>query len=344
MVLISDSLEKELVFPLDLFLNALFAGAVFWGTSGSSMKQKSRRKEILFIPSQSMIVVICFLFLGSLCSFAADVMSYIYHPPESSLDKRYLYHWEILRTALEKTQQKYGPFRMEPSELMTEKRQAFELKNATGKLTVMYLSTTPDFETNLVPVRIPVDKNLGGYCIFLIRKENQSKFQSIKTLDDLRQFTYGLGLGWIDVDILRSNRFNVVTGSNYNGLFEMLVNKRFDVFLRAAVEITDEYDERKARMPDLKIEENLIFYYPLPMYFWFSKTDEGRRLAARAEEGMRVMIEDGTYDKIFDKYQRHKIERLRLNGRKVFRIDNPFVGPETPFADKRLWFDPQSYK
>jgi ABC-type amino acid transport substrate-binding protein len=271
-------------------------------------------------------------------------MLYVYHPPESSLDVRYLYHWEILRTALEKTKPKWGPYRMVASEFMTEKRQAFELKNHTGKLTVMYLSTTPDFERNLTGVHIPVDKNLGGYCVFLIRKGEQARFDNVQSLDDLRQFTYGLGLGWIDVGILQSNGFRVVTGSTYDGLFEMLVNKRFDVFLRAATEVLDEYDHRKDTLKDLYIEKRILFYYPLPMYFWFPKTDEGRRLAARAEEGMRMMIADGTYDRIFDQYQRHKIETLRLKNRRLFTIRNPNVGPETPFGDKRLWFDPQTYK
>jgi len=271
-------------------------------------------------------------------------MKYIYHPPESALDVRYMYHWEILRTALDKTTDKWGPYRMVPSEFMTERRQAFELKNATGKLTVMYLSTTPEFERTLVPVRIPVDKNLGGYCLLLIRKDEKARFANIQSLDDLKKFRYGFGLGWIDVDILRASGFNVVTGSSYDGLFEMLVHKRFDIFLRAATEVLDEYDQRKERLPELCIEDHIIFYYPLPMYFWFPKTAEGRRLAARAEEGMRMMIADGTYDRIFDKYQRSKIERLRLKDRKIFSIPNPNVGPETPFADKRLWFDPKTYK
>jgi len=271
-------------------------------------------------------------------------MTYVYHPPESSLDVRYLYHWEILRTALEKTKAKWGPYRMVPSESMSERRQAFELKSASGKLTVMYLSTTPDFERTLIPIRIPVDRNLGGYCIFLIRDGEQARFNAVKSLDDLRRFSYGLGLGWIDVDILKANRFNVVTGSSYDGLFEMLVNKRFDVFLRAAVEVLDEYEQRRNTLKDLRIEDSIVFYYPLPMYFWFSKTDEGRRLAARAEEGMRMMIADGTYDRIFDQYQRHKIEKLHLRTRRMFSINNPFVGPETPFADKRLWFDPKTYR
>jgi ABC-type amino acid transport substrate-binding protein len=288
-----------------------------------------------------------FLLTLLLFSFAAasraQVMTYIYHAPESSLDVRYLYHWEILRTALERTTPKWGAYRMVPSEFMTERRQAFELKNATGKLTVMYLSTTPDFEQHLVPIRIPVDKNLGGYCVFLIRRDEQQRFATVRSIDDLRRFTYGLGLGWVDVDILKADGFRVVTGSSYDGLFEMLVNKRFDVFLRAATEVLDEYGQRKESLP-LTIEDSIILYYPLPMYFWFPKTAEGRRLAARAEEGMRMMIADGTYDRIFDVYQRQKIERLRLKQRKIFRIANPFLGPETPFNDKRLWFDPQTWK
>jgi hypothetical protein len=271
-------------------------------------------------------------------------MTYVYHAPESPLDRRYLYHWEILRTALERTREKWGPFRMVQSEPMTEQRQRFEIQNATGKLTVLYLSTVPELERRLVPIRIPVDKDLGGYCVLLIRREERGRFQGVRSLDDLRRFTIGLGQGWIDVDILRANRFRVVTGSSYDGLFEMLVHRRFDAFLRAATEVLDEVEERRATLPDLFIEERLLLFYPLPMYFWFPRTDEGRRLAARAEEGMRAMIADGSYDAIFDRYQRHKIERLRLKERRLLRIENPFLGPETPLADKRLWFDPASYR
>jgi hypothetical protein len=271
-------------------------------------------------------------------------MTYLYHPPESAGDVRYEYHWEILRTALERTTPKWGPYRLAASESMTEQRQRFELKSGTGKLTVMYLSTTPDLEKDLVPIRIPVDKNLGGYCVFLIRKDDQPRFSSVRTLEDLRRFRYGLGLGWIDVEILRASGFQVVTGSSYEGLFEMLVHRRFDVFLRAAVEVLDEVERRKGALPELHVEDGILFYYPLPMYFWFHPGPEGRRLAARAEEGMRAMIDDGTYDAIFDKYQRWKIERLKLRSRRIFRIENPLLGPETPFSDKRLWFDPRSYR
>ena len=272
------------------------------------------------------------------------VMTYIHHPPESARDVRYLYQWEVLRTALEKTHAKWGPYRLVAGEVMTERRQAYELRNATGNLTVMYLGTTPEFERELVPVRIPVDRSLGGYCVFLVRAGEQARFDAVRTLDDLRQFTYGLGLGWIDVEILRASGFNVGTGSSYDGVFEMLVNRRFDVFLRGAVEILDEYEQRREELRDIRIEDSLLLYYPLPMYFWFAKTPEGQRLAQRAEAGLRLMLADGSYDEIFDRYQRAKIERLHLKTRKAYRIDNPFLGPETPLADRRLWFDPTTYR
>ncbi len=291
------------------------------------------------------ICVLVSLTIATRALSAADaVMKYIYHPPESSLDVRYLYQWEILRTALAKTESKWGPYAMVASERMTEQRQAFELENKTGKLTVMYLSTTPEFEKKLIPVRIPVDRNLGGYCVFLIRKDEQKRFAAIRSVADLKQFTYGLGLGWIDIGILRASGLKVVTGSSYEGLFEMLSAGRFDIFLRGASEILDEYDQRRPKLTNLAIEENLILYYPMPMYFWFARNDAGRRLAKRAEEGMRMMIADGTYDVIFDKYQRSKIERLHLKQRRIVRIGNPNLGPETPLSDKRLWFDPKTYQ
>ena len=274
---------------------------------------------------------------------APTEMRYIYTGPESPSDVRYVYHWEILRTALGKTTEKYGPYRMMQSEPMTQLRQAHELSKATGTITVTCLAPEVGYGRNLTCILIPVDRGLVGYRVFLIRRERKDDFAGIATLDDLRRFSFGFGLGWGEVAFLQQSGFTVVTGSTYDGLFEMLVNNRFDALPRGAFEVLDEFEQYRARFPDLFIEESICLSYPHPVYFLFSGSDEGRRLATRAEEGMRMMIDDGTYDRIFDKHQRHKIERLRLKERKLFRVENPTLGPETPFADKRLWFDPQTY-
>ena len=289
---------------------------------------------------------LCFLVghLGFVLTSAAAPMRYVYHPPESKLDHRYIYQWKMLEISLEQTVATFGPYTMEPSAFMTERRQAHELMNATGLLSVMYLSPTPELEKHLIPVRIPVDKNLGGYCVFLLRAQDLPRLAAVRTADGLRPFRIGLGLGWVDVGILESNGFRVVTGSSYDGLFEMLANGRFDLLPRAAVEILDEFEQRKAVLPNVVIEPNLIFYYPLPMYFWFARTAEGQRLASRVDSGLRAMITEGTFDRIFTEYQGAKIEKLALRSRHIIRIDNPNLGPETPFADKRLWFDPATYR
>ena len=180
-------------------------------------------------------------------------MEYVYNAPESETDQRYMYHWEILRTALDKTVRKYGPYRMVPAKTMTEKRQLAELRQATGEITLMYLGTTREMEHTLLPVRIPVDRNFGGYCVLLIRSEDQERMNNVRTIDDLRKLSIGQGYGWIDVGIFTHNGFKVVTGSNYEGLFKMLVNKRFDVFSRSAVEISDEFENRQPVLKNLKI-------------------------------------------------------------------------------------------
>src|SRR4051812_18367481 len=65
-----------------------------------------------------------------------EEMLYVYNGPESPLDHRYDYHWQVLREALEKTRPKFGSYRMEAAGYMSEDRQVFELQNRTGKLNV----------------------------------------------------------------------------------------------------------------------------------------------------------------------------------------------------------------
>lgn len=295
----------------------------------------------MFYKILSLIICLCVSVL-SFSSIAAknEHMTYIYNAPESTLDVRYNYQWEILRTALEKTQSEYGKFVLIPSIPMSEKGQIHELKKNSGALTVMYLDTSPDLEKSLTPIRIPVDKNLVGYRVFLIHKNNKDILKNTKTLDDLKKFTFGLGFGWIDIDIYKANGLEVISGSTYELLFEMLRQKRFDLFSRGVTEIFEEYNAHRTTHPELEIEENVLMFCPQPMYFWFAKTPEGAKLAERAEKGMRIMMRDGTYDKIFVKHFKKDIDFLKLNKRTLITLINPFLVKETPLDKKELWFDP----
>jgi hypothetical protein len=270
----------------------------------------------------------------------AHEMLYIHIGPESADDHRYTYHWQVLTHALEKTSAKYGPYRVRPADFMSEERQAFELRRQSGKLTVLLRGDTLEYDKAFECVRIPVDKGLLGYRVFLIRSEDQARLTRATTLDELRKLTIGQGSGWKDIEILRANGLKVMTGDDYAGLFAMLANRRFDVFSRGVEEVFDEYTQHKQQFPSLAIENNLMLYYPIARYFWFSRSDQGHELAERVREGMAMMVEDGSLDRLFEAAHKDLFEQMHLTERTLFVLQNPLAMPQAPLNDSRYWYLP----
>jgi hypothetical protein len=272
---------------------------------------------------------------------AAAQMIYRYHGPEASGDDRYGYFWNLLKTALDRTTPRFEPYRLERADqAMNEARQAIALSD--GTLTVMLYDGGVRPESRFLPVRIPLDKGLLGYRVFLIRRDRQPEFSRIRTLDDLRKLSVGTGLGWTDTAIWRANGFRVVEGSSYEGLFRMLVAGRFDFVSRSVAEALDECARRSADLPDLQIEQSLCVHVRMPWYFYFPSTGTGKRLAARVEAGLRLMIDDGSLEARFQEKYRPVLAKVNLAGRRVLELDNPLLTPETPPDGSPLWFRPAS--
>lgn len=274
-------------------------------------------------------------------SNATVVDSIRYPAGESASDSRYLYDWEVLRTALERTTARYGEFEMQPSaERMTAARVTHEMALQNGKINLFVRATSRELEQKLRPIRIPVDRGLLGYRIFLIRKVETARFAEIQDIKQLRPLRVGQGRGWADVGILASNGINVVEGANYEGLFDMLRMQRFDYFSRSTDEALREYDERREKIPELGIEPGLLLYYPLPRYFFVRRDQEGERLAQRIEAGLEMMVKNGSLQALFWKYKGDLIERANLARRRLIKIDNPLLPVETPLHRPELWYDP----
>ena len=283
-------------------------------------------------------LMILSLFL--VCSTSFAEMHFVYHGPESEHDFRYRYHWEILKTALDLTIKKYGPYTWTSSEIMSETQQLAEMKKSSPKLTVMIRETNLSYEKFLIPVRIPIDKNLIGYRVLLIEKDEQPRLAKVKTLGELRKFTMGQGENWGDIEILEHSGFKVKTEARYDDLFKSLDAGKFKVFPRGLVEVMDEYRKFKSRYPNLAVESSLLLYYPLPTYFWFQDTKNGQLMAQRVEEGMKLLIESGGLQKIFDKHYAKIIRELHLKTRTLISIPNPNLPATVPFEKKELWYNP----
>lgn len=270
----------------------------------------------------------------------AEELTVIYSPsPVSQDDKRFDYGINLLQQVLEKTISSYGPFKMLPAENMNVGRAIeFLIKEDAETVNVVWSTTSQNREKSLLPIRIPIRKGLLGYRVFLIKKENQAKFDNIKTVEELKKLKVGQGHIWNDVKVFKENGFDVVTGPDYEGLFRMLAEDRFDYFSRGFNEAPEEYEARKDMLPSLSIEETILLYYPWPKYFFTSKNNP--LIAKRIELGLKIMIQDGTFEEIFKKYHKKDIERVNLKNRKLFKIINPLLPSKTPFDQKELWFDP----
>lgn len=285
------------------------------------------------------IIFFAFFYLLVVGKSAFAEMVYYYHPPESPLDERYIYHWTVLKTSLDLTVKKYGPYSLRPGPFMTEERQLRELLKAGSKLNVMIRETNRDFEKRFLAVKIPIDRGLTSYRVLLIHKKNKDLFKNINSLEELKKIVMGQGAGWGDIKILENAGFTVRTEVYYEKIFDGLMKGDFTAFPRSVSEVLGEFEKRKEKMPDLMIEENILLYYSLPTYFWFARTEEGRKLKARVKEGMGMMLENGTLEKLFEETYRAQINFLKLKKRKLFKLDNPQLPESTPLSDRRLWVD-----
>lgn len=266
-----------------------------------------------------------------------------YHRPSSDLDVRYDYHIALLSEALKRTEAEYGPAVARPSERrMSQQRLMFMLEEGHAGVDVAVSPTDRWRETRLTPVRIPLDKGLLGWRVFIVRAGRLEELARVRSVEELKRYTVGQGTHWVDVPVYRSAGFDVQTGNRYEGLFAMLSLDRFDIFPRGVEEAYAEVSARRRQYPDLRVERTLVLHYPFVRYFWVANSQRGDMLRERITKGLELMLADGTFDRIFHEYKDLTLEVVRLHERRVLRIPNPFLPKSVPLDRPELWYDPLS--
>jgi ABC-type amino acid transport substrate-binding protein len=191
----------------------------------------------------------------------------------------------------------------------------------SGKLDVMWAGANQIIEERLRVIRIPVLKGMLGHRIFIIRAADQSKFEKINTLEELKAYQAGQGTFWGDTQVLKSAKLPTVTTLKYPNLFPMLEGGRFDYFPRAIQEPWSEVSSR----PELNliVDKHLMLVYPYAMYFYVKQSND--RLYNKLYEGFNTAISDGSYDKLFSENPmiQDVLIKANLSERKVLRIENP---------------------
>ena len=254
---------------------------------------------------------------------------------ESALDARNEYFLAMLELALEKTADQ-GDWTLQPADQVMPQSLALQRLSNNDGIDVVWSMTSIEREKQNRAIRIPLMKGLMGYRLLIIRTEDQQWFRRLQTIDELRELRAGQGHDWPDTEILRANGLAVEGEAEYDSLFSLLQQGRFDYLPRA---INEPWEELAARPNmDLMVEQGLLLYYPTAEYFFVNR--QNTVLAERLEKGLRLAIEDGSFDKLFREHpiNANAFGKANLLRRRIIRLDNPLLPKDTPFADKQLWW------
>src|SRR5262245_7552740 len=257
----------------------------------------------------------------------------IYPRTSTDFDPRNAFSLAVLDLVMNKAGMTYT---IQPSKYLMERSRALiELENGNS-INLFWTSMSKEDEKNLLPIRIPINRGLIGYRVFVIRKDRQADFDKVKTVDDLKQFTAIQGIGWIDVEIMRHAGLKVETGK-YDTIFRMAQLGRIDYIPRG---IAEGYAEIKAHAdtePDLTIEEGLTLKYKADFLFYTNKKNEA--LAQAIEKGFKIAYQDGSYMELFNSHPfiQDALKQANLANRRVLTLESIHLSAEDHAIPSMYW-------
>lgn len=272
--------------------------------------------------------------LGISTLFANNTIKII--PPQSKFDSSHKYFQELLQKILDITEDEYGKSKIKYSKKMEQGRAFVELKNRK-KVDILWAGTSIEREKNFKAIKIPLLKGLLGYRVFIIRKDNINTFNSINSLEELKKLKACQGAHWPDTDILEYANIKVVKNTNYEAMFLQVLSNRCDYFPRGIHEAYSEMKIRKNKYSELMLFDDIILYYPFPMYFFTAKENE--KLAKRVKKGLLSLIKNNEFTTNIEKSKitKHLFPIKNWINKTTYKIDNPLLSKDTNIQNKELW-------
>ena len=270
-------------------------------------------------------IVIFFIIVFPGSTLAMDTLKIF--TPQSKNDPRSNYDAELFELVMKAAEPKFGPYQIVQT-LRNASQDRDLVEVISGEIAnADIVAARKEWEDQTIPIRIPLLKNMLGTRLFLIRKDMSDIFSGIKQLERLKSLAAGSGRTWTITRVFEKQGFNVVKGTSYDGLFKMLSTQRFDYFPRGLNEVFLEYEIRKDELPDVIIEPTIALQLPLPTFFFVSPRYQ--RLAQRLEYGLKKTQIDGSFDTLFYKHFGDLYKKANLPKRRIFKVENPMLTPET---------------
>lgn len=278
-----------------------------------------RADNIFLSQFKNRLILLLTLLCLQLPSYAAEIILFI--RPLAKTDFKEDYTRALLFEVLNKTKQAHADFLITYSEKVSPLRaKILMMEEGYGDVTPSAVRT--DWNKDLIQVNIPILKGIQGLRVLLIHQDMEKTFAKVTSLEQLKKLSLGTGFHWSITKTFQHHNFNLITFTEYDALFNMLENKRFDYATRGLNEILEELKIHKVKQPNLRMEKTILLNVPLPLYFYVNPHKP--ELAKRITKGLEIMIKDGTFDKLFNEHYGYITTEFDIENRKLFNIKNPY--------------------
>lgn len=255
---------------------------------------------------------------------APQIVRVAYAESDNPLEPSY-YYQSLLRIALDKTVDTYGPYDLRFSNTIESVDRMHNMV-AHGSADLIWASVNQKRSAKMRVIPINLLRDLNNYRLLLVRPENKSSFEGIVSLRGLSRFKAGNGTNWTDSRILEANGIKVVTAPNYGNLIKMLAAGRFDYISRGLHEIHSDIATFSGE--ELSIADGIVLRYKQPISYSFYVNENLHELALRLEQGLAIAEEDGSFLAAFSGISAYKagLEEL-AKSRHVIELDNTQLNP-----------------
>ncbi len=272
---------------------------------------------------QILVAFGCFLLTSHCVAF--DIYFYGGNAPS--------YQYEMLQHALSYDEQKKYRVKIYGGDV--SKDRAFTLLEKSDFLQVVFGGASEEREAKYLPVRIPLFKGLNSWRVALVKQGNTDLFTNLPPHKNFKRLLAGQFYAWSDTPILESNGINLYKSNSPHVLADMLAKGRIDYFPRSVLEVWNDL-ERYKDLP-LSVEPHTYIHYPSAYYFYV-----GRRnayLANDIKQGLLKAIEDGSFERIFNKHHGDAIKKAQSTQRRTLYIANPFLPSSAPLEQTHFWMN-----
>ncbi|MCP4324452.1 MAG: hypothetical protein GY787_21855, partial [Alteromonadales bacterium] len=129
---------------------------------------------------------------------------------------------DLLKRALQVTNEEYGKYQLIPSEAMEQGRVIKQMQ--ANRVDIAVFAPNRKREEIAIPVRIAVTGSLLSYRVCLIQSGKQEVFNKLNTLQDLisQNIKIGQHQNWPDTQIMEANGLKLWKANKYSLLFDLL--------------------------------------------------------------------------------------------------------------------------